>query len=413
MSFPYSAPSNLSHPLARAAICLAIVSALIGSTAPSPLFAVYKQHWGLTAMVQTALYAVYALGVVTSLLAVGAFADRIRDRRQVLLAGLAIVIAGSLLMAFAQQVPQLFAGRLLAGVGTGALMGSCNAALIDLDTGRKRPLAALLGTLSITGGAALGPIITSAAMATDLAPLALPFVFNAVLAGVAALCVVRLPAAVPPPLSALAEADETPSWGDALSPVALPFALSCVILVLAWSSGSIFMALGPTIMRTLDAPDNAARAGLVVSLFQVTAGCTQMATYRLDRRRAVQLGCLLLALGWLGCVVAWHLDALTAFLAGAVLSGVGYGAAFTGASGKVNEIAPASHRAFLSSAFLVSGYGGSTLVVLMMGKLTDMFDLETAMSMFGCLAVKTTLYVFLQLRSIPRLPARGAMEPGR
>ncbi|WP_156902223.1 hypothetical protein [Azohydromonas australica] len=57
---------------ARACLALALGSALFGSTAPSPLYVLYQSRWHFSSTTLTALFTVYAVGVLASLMTMGA-----------------------------------------------------------------------------------------------------------------------------------------------------------------------------------------------------------------------------------------------------------------------------------------------------------------------------------------------------
>ena len=63
----------------RLFVAMAIVSALFGSTAASPLYGLYQTRWGFASITLTALFAVYAVGVLVSLFSLGRLADRVKD----------------------------------------------------------------------------------------------------------------------------------------------------------------------------------------------------------------------------------------------------------------------------------------------------------------------------------------------
>src|ERR1700742_2964408 len=61
------------------------VSFLAGSSAPTPLYGVYMASWGLTPLMITVIFGIYALAVLVALLISGRLSDHL-GRRPVLLA---------------------------------------------------------------------------------------------------------------------------------------------------------------------------------------------------------------------------------------------------------------------------------------------------------------------------------------
>ncbi|MFD2836767.1 hypothetical protein ACFS3C_10010 [Azotobacter vinelandii] len=149
------------------------------------------------------------------------------------------------------------------------------------------------------------------------------------------------------------------------------FAMVCAVLVLGWAVGSLFIALGSTLLASLLPAGALAAAGLIVAAFQIAAGVTQFLCRRLPAGRAIRLGCMLLAAGWAGCTFSLAQGLAWGFCLFTLLCGVGYGASFVGAMGHLAAIAPAEHRGTLSSLFYVAGYLGSALGILGIGALID------------------------------------------
>src|SRR6187397_1366051 len=80
---------RLSRSMAFASISVIFVVFMAASSAPSPLYVVYQQLWGFSAMTLTVVFAVYVLGLIGSLLVLGALSDYI-GRRPVLAAAIAL-----------------------------------------------------------------------------------------------------------------------------------------------------------------------------------------------------------------------------------------------------------------------------------------------------------------------------------
>ncbi|ACO78230.1 major facilitator superfamily MFS 1 [Azotobacter vinelandii CA] len=367
-------PLPLSGRLAvpRAFLALALVGALLGSTTPSPLYGLYQSLWNFPSVVLSALYAVYAFGVLLSLAALGGLSDRLPDRRLILLPALAVVGLGALSFGFADDPQALFFGRLLAGLGTGALTGSANAALMDFDNLDRQRRAASLASIAFTAGAALGPVISSVALYLDFWPRSSPFLLIAALALLAGLGLVFGDWPRPAKTPACAERPTARQpLGRAMASLWPAFAMVCAVLVLGWAVGSLFIALGSTLLASLLPAGALAAAGLIVAAFQIAAGVTQFLCRRLPAGRAIRLGCMLLAAGWAGCTFSLAQGLAWGFCLFTLLCGVGYGASFVGAMGHLAAIAPAEHRGTLSSLFYVAGYLGSALGILGIGALID------------------------------------------
>ncbi len=100
-------------------LALALMSALLNSSAPTPLYPLYQQQLALTSVNLTLIYGAYAAGVLISLFAVGNLAGKVKDLRSMIVPALLVVLLGALLFALADSFSLLLMARLLAGVGTG------------------------------------------------------------------------------------------------------------------------------------------------------------------------------------------------------------------------------------------------------------------------------------------------------
>src|SRR5678810_28745 len=112
-----------------------IVSFLAGSSAPTPLYAVYQAAWGFSPITVTVVFGIYALAVLAALLTFGALSDHV-GRRPVLIAATALQALTMLVFAAAGGVSTLMIARVIQGLSTGAAAGAIGAGLIDLDRAR-------------------------------------------------------------------------------------------------------------------------------------------------------------------------------------------------------------------------------------------------------------------------------------
>src|SRR6516165_8787494 len=83
-----------------------LVTLLASSSAPTPLYATYQARWGFSPVAVTVVFGVYALGVLSSLLVLGALSDHI-GRRPVLTVALAAQAGVMLLFATASGLDVL------------------------------------------------------------------------------------------------------------------------------------------------------------------------------------------------------------------------------------------------------------------------------------------------------------------
>src|SRR3984893_5386843 len=135
------------------------VSFLAGSSAPTPVYPLYMAQWGLTPLMITVIFGIYALAVLLALLVAGRLSDHL-GRRPVLLTAALAQAASMVLFGTATGLTGLLVARVLQGLTTGAALGAVGAAMIDLDKTRgtvAHAVAAPFGTP--TGALVAGALV--------------------------------------------------------------------------------------------------------------------------------------------------------------------------------------------------------------------------------------------------------------
>ena len=130
-SVPACEPGQVVHPRLRWFLSLALMSALLNSSVPTPLYPHYQAALALSDLGLSLIYGGYAGGVLIALFGVGNLAGRVADLRTLILPALVAVGGGALLFSLADSFWALLLARLLAGIGTGSLTGAANVALLE------------------------------------------------------------------------------------------------------------------------------------------------------------------------------------------------------------------------------------------------------------------------------------------
>src|SRR6266568_5368381 len=142
----------------------------------------YQDELDLTTTTIQAVFGLYVLGLIPGLLLGGPVSDRYGRRRVMAPTLAASVVATGLLMLGGTGIGWLFAGRLVAGVASGAAFSSGAAWIKELSgaTGGARRV-----TVAITAGFGLGPLVAGVLAQWARAPTVLPYAPHLVLAAVA------------------------------------------------------------------------------------------------------------------------------------------------------------------------------------------------------------------------------------
>src|SRR5690606_833536 len=110
---------SISHPGALRLQTLILLAFLAASSAPTPLYSVYRDAWGFSAITLTVIFGVYAIALLLALLVLGSLSDHI-GRRPVIIGALLIEAVAMVAFMAATSVPLLILARLIQGVATGA-----------------------------------------------------------------------------------------------------------------------------------------------------------------------------------------------------------------------------------------------------------------------------------------------------
>ena len=130
------------------------------SAAASPLYPVYQVQFRFSAATLTAVFAVYVLVLLVTLLFFGTVSDYL-GRLPVLLTALVFSVAACAVFLAAHDTGALYLARSLQGIATGLATGAAGAALIELQPAGSQQ-APLVTSAFSTLGLALGALITSA-----------------------------------------------------------------------------------------------------------------------------------------------------------------------------------------------------------------------------------------------------------
>src|SRR5882724_3555883 len=149
---------RLSPAVAFLLLASLTVSFLAGSSAPTPLYGVYMAEWGLTPLMITLIFGIYALAVLVALLVAGRLSDHL-GRKPVLLTATLAQALTMVLFVTATGLTGLLVARVLQGLTTGAAVGAVGAAMIDLNKTRGTVANAVAPPLGTATGALVAGLL--------------------------------------------------------------------------------------------------------------------------------------------------------------------------------------------------------------------------------------------------------------
>ena len=357
---------------------------LFASAAASPLYGVYQAQWRFSATTLTAVFAVYVLALLVTLLVFGSLSDFL-GRRRVIAVALAAGAGACGLFLAAHGVGLLFAARALQGAAVGIATSAAGAALIDLQPDRSAR-GPVVTSATVLLGLGVGALGTSALVQYAPAPTHLVWWLLLVASVVAAVAVLAIPetaAGRRGVASSLRPRLAVPRQARGTLAVALP------VMIAAPALNGFYLSLGPSLAaQVLRSPD-LLWGGLVIFLVAGTGAAASVAFRAVGGPAAMLAGCLALLAGVVMTLAAIETASAAAFLAGTAVAGAGVGTGFfAGAYRVLTALASPGQRAGLVAAIWVVFYLAFSVPVVVAGVATTHFGLHrTAVVYSAALAV--------------------------
>jgi MFS family permease len=366
-----SPPTSLRRRFGFAFLAYAFAAVMLGTTLPTPMYALYAERMHFEVVTTTVIFATYAVGVLGALLVFGRWSDAI-GRRPVLLAGAAFALASAVIFLLADGITLLLLGRLLSGFSAGIFTGTATAAIVEAAPEPQRDRAVVAATIANVGGLGIGPLLAGLLVQYAPHPLQLSFVVHIAL-------VVLAVAAV---LAAPETSGRTGRIGfQRLSvppEVRQVFVTAATAAFAGFAVMGLFTAVAPSFVSGVIGITNHAVAGAVASSIFAASAVAQLVARRMPPRRAVAVGCAILVVGMLILAAALHFSSLPGLILAAAVAGVGQGISFSRGLAAISELSPADRRAEVSSTYFVVAYVAISLPVVGEGLAAQHWGLRTA-----------------------------------
>jgi len=356
---------------------------LFGASAPSPLYVVYQERFSFSATTLTAIFAVYALALLITLIPAGALSDQF-GRRPVILAAIALQAVSMMLFLLANDTTTLFAARIVQGIATGAATGALSAALIDLQ-----PTGSMIGPLTASiappVGLALGAV--GSGLLVQLASSPMRLVHWALLAAltIAGLLIV---AAVPETIARAAGPRPRLRLRVHIPTTARSiFAALTPGLIATWGLAGLYLSLGPSLAIVILHSHSHIVGGLVPAALCFTTAVASLLTRTWSGRRAVLSGSTLLAAGVLITLVGIRTDSGLLLFTGSAIAGLGFGPAFAGTFHTLAPLADPDARAGLLAAVYAVSYLAFSVPAVLAGLAATHWGLRDSASGYAVAVV--------------------------
>lgn len=340
----------------------------MGTTLLTPLYPLYRQAFGITALAVTEIYAAYVIGNLGVLFFFGRLSDDIGRRRVALLA-LGATLAATLLFLAATSVGWLLAARIVSGFAAGLGAGALTAWIGELMPGGDEKSAALASAANLAG-LTWGALIGGGVAGHAPWPLRSGFVVYALLLIATMAMLWRAPDTLAHPRTSWRSISLRPRIGIPRG-IRLPFLGAAAIAFAAFALGGFYAALAPGLLTGPLGVDDLTIIGAIVALFFGTAAITAYLTRRLGSRGSVVGALALLLVGVPLLLVAEAWRSMAALVVATIANGAAIALGYRGSLVIVTEIAPGDRRAEVVSSYLLVCYVANALPVLGIGWLTE------------------------------------------
>ncbi len=388
------------------------------SAAPALTYRLYAEEWHLAHTATTAIFAVYPIAVVATLVGFGGISDQI-GRRSAMLLGLGASLAGALLFAVAPDVWWVFAGRAFMGVGVGLSAGPSTAAILEFCSHQDAKRAASLTMTAQAAGFAAGLLVGGALTEYGPWPTRLCFWVLAVL------LLVLLAATWFLPRQTIAGGNGgwRPKMPFVPKDLRRAFATASTAMMAAYTFGVLVLSLGGQVEHDLIGSSNALLNAAVLALFPIVLAPVGIVAKVLSSRIALSIGSVTSAsgMGLLALAVGRH--DLLLYLVATATAGAGYSLLFVGGLRLINAAGSSHHRGGVLSALYLAGYLSMGAVALVLGVVATAWGLGLAVDL-GAAAITimsiATLVLAVAMRadgasgsvhlSLPRTTSDGAID---
>jgi MFS family permease len=376
------------------AVSAGFVTVMALAAMPAPLYPLYERRLGLSLTALSCVFAAYLVGVAGTLPLGGWLADRY-GRRRAIACGCAAAGAAAVLFLAAPNLGGLLVARFLTGVAVGLVSVATTVQLFDLwppVPGAGRSVGETVGTFANLGGIGVGAVAGSFAIGLSTSPLSVPYwIYVVVLAGFG---------------TAAARAADGRRRGSAQerASAATPrqpwprqpwprqeLRAACLGAFTVLATLGFFSSLAPVFLASQRADVTSVLTALVVAGPFLASAVVQTGVVNVEGLPTV-LGLGLLPLGLALAAASMATSQPWIFVAGAVVSGAGCGLVFRRSLRRTALLSAETDRGALTSRFLLAGYLGPIVPIMVLGLVSDLVAPLTAACLFaagmgGCCAL--------------------------
>lgn len=346
-----------------------------------PLFRVYAHNEGLNNGQTALVLASYIVGMLPCYIFLGGVSDKI-GRKKIMIVSVLFSLLSTTVITFYPEVYALIIARLCQGIALGLSMGTGTAYLTEILNLKQEKHAATkaanMASFSTAIGFSGGALTTTLLIIHEftLVPLSYPILVGLTIIGL--LLMLFLPDL--PPMGG--KVMRLPYFPENSLPVNIGIGV-------CWAVTGIVIAIIP---GQLAAIGLTSYAGFCLVLVNWTGAFLQPFIRNHNPKKSVQIGYLLIPLGFGLVILGCHLSTLFIILIGASIIGMAaYGFSYLGGLAIISNIG-GEQRARAIAGFMFVGYIGFGIPAIFLGYLSDALGIVRALVIFEAIIVLIGVY---------------------
>lgn len=331
-----------------------------------PLYGTYAKIAGFGSDISAIAFSTYVAGLLPTLIVLGGASEQI-GRKTVILTSLLFACVATFLMIAQPNIYTLFVTRVLQGISVGLITGTGTAYLSNLmpHPAKVAAYVSLTTSMGFSSGALFTNVVLS--LGNTLVPFSYWVVFILILGCIG--FAISIPEQVTTPGSLI----RLPSF----PPMAIWAGLA---IALAWSLAGIVGVILPAQLAQYGLPN---WSGPMLFIIVVAGVLFQPVARHMDARRSLQIGAVLLVLGYAIFTCGAWLGALGLVLTGVAIAGTAcYGFTYLGGVAEVVKLGK-TQTARVTSGYFVCAYLGYGIPVILVGFFSERFGIVNTLIGFG------------------------------
>jgi hypothetical protein len=285
----------------------------------------------------------------------------------------------------------LIVARAVQGFATGLATATLGATILDTDRSRGPVLNSITAFIGLSAGSLGAAALVS--YAPD--PAQLVYFVLLMLSATEALVLWHMPETAqlkPGAIASLRPHLSVPSQARGALVQVTP------VTIASWALGGFYFSLMPALVRVATGVTSPLVGGLVVSALTLSGAVSVLSLRSIAAGRTLSGAIVVLAIGVAITLAGVQAQLVWLMLGGTIVSGIGFGAAFSGTMRTVLPLAKADERAGLLSAFYVEGYLSFSLPAVLTGFMAPIVGLTVAADVYGAGVIVMALASLLAVR---------------